>query len=349
MKKIFFILLITCSSPALCRLQAQDYHFTQSYANPLRLNPAMMGANSDMKFMLDYRNQWSSIQKGFSTFSFTGLYPLYMKSGGKLDIGLSAVNDQAGAFKTTDAAIAIDYSKEIAADQNLCLSLMGGFVQKSLDAASLTFEDQYVLGSYSSSNPSNELILNNRVSYADVGFGFVWYMNPSKDKSKINAYAGISGYHMNSPNESFTGTKGTLPPLMTYIAGIKIFGENKIDVTPNIRMSTQAANVDMAAGVTLDYNLNDNMKIVFGTWYRRNDALAFLAGFEHKMFIFGYSYDAVTSSVNNISGRAAAHEITICYKLHKGGRKASASSFGGASEKTGDSSAGEKQNPFPSF
>ena len=53
---------------------AQDYHFTQYNANPLRLNPAMMGANSDMRFILGYRNQWSNIQKGFTTYSFTGLY-----------------------------------------------------------------------------------------------------------------------------------------------------------------------------------------------------------------------------------------------------------------------------------
>lgn len=326
-------------------LSAQDYRFTQAYANPLRLNPSMMGANSDLRIGLGYRTQWSNIQKGFTTMSFTGMYPLFMKSGGKLDVGVNVINDQAGAFKTTDAALAIDYNKEIANDQNLCLSLMGGFAQKSLDAANLSFENQYILGSYNSSNPSNELTLNNKVSYPDVGFGLVWYMNPAREKSKLNAFAGVSGFHLNKPNQSFTGTKGTLPVRMIYIGGIKILGDKKIDVSPNIRMTQQAGNTEMSAGVSVDYNLNDNMKVVIGTWYRRNDAIAFMVGVEHKSFTFGYSYDAVTSSLNNISGHAAAHEITLSYKLHKA-PKITAAMLDADDNKSKSS---EKLNPFNSF
>ena len=322
---------------------AQDYHFTQYNANPLRLNPAIMGANSDMRFMLGYRTQWSNIQKGFTTMSFTGMYPLYMKSGGKLDIGINAINDQAGAFKTTDAALAVDYSTEIAKDQNICLSLMGGFAQKSLDASNLTFENQYILGSYNASNPSNELVLNNKVSYPDVGFGLVWFLNPVKEVSKVNAFAGVSGFHLNKPNQSFTGTKGTLPIRMTYIGGVKVLGEKNMDVAPAIRMTQQAGNVGMAAGVTVDYHLNDNMKLVIGSWYRRNDAIAFLLGFEHKSFTFGYSYDAVTSSLNDVAAKASAHEITLSYKMHKAPKITAASLD---DDKKGPA---EKPNPFGSF
>ena len=306
-------------------LFAQDYRFTQSYANPLRLNPAMMGANSDLWAGLGYRSQWSNIQKGYTTMSFTGMYPLYMKSGGKLDAGLSFINDKAGAFKTTDVALAVDYNKEIANDQNLCLSLLGGFAQKSLDAGNLAFDNQYVLGSYNASNPSNELTLNNKVSYPDVGFGLVWYMNPSRDLSKLNAFAGVSGFHLNKPNQSFTGIKGTLPIRLCYIGGVKIFGDKKIDVTPNVRVSQQASNTEMSAGVSVDYNLNETMKAVIGVWYRRSDAVAFMVGVEHKMFCFGYSYDAVTSSLNSVAGRASAHEITLAYKMQMKPKTASAS------------------------
>lgn len=94
-------------------------------------------------------------------------------------------------------------------------------------------------------------------------------------------------------------------------------------------MTQQAGNSEISAGVNIDYNLNDNMKVVIGTWYRRSDAIAFMVGVEQKMFTFGYSYDAVTSSLNNFAGSAAAHEITLSYKLHK--------------------SPNEKLNPFNSF
>ena len=346
MKNLIMFLAI-CHLPfAICLVNAQDYRFTQFYANPLRLNPAMMGANSDLRAGLGYRTQWSNIEKGFTTMSFTGMYPLYMKSGGKLDIGLSAINDKAGAFKTTDAALAVDYNREIASDQNLCLSLMGGFVQKSLDASGLTFENQYILGSYNASNANGETTLNNKASYPDVGFGLVWYMNPVREKSKLNAFAGVSGFHLNKPNQSFTGVKGTLPIRMTFIGGVKILGEKKIDVAPNVRMTQQAGNTEMAAGVNVDYNLNDNLKIVIGTWYRRNDAVAFMVGVEHKMFTFGYSYDAVTSTLSNVAAKSSAHEITLSYKMRMKQKTAAPSLEAGGK---GSSSIGEKMNPFNTF
>lgn len=335
---VFFIGVITAS--------AQDYRFTQAYANPLRLNPAMMGANSDLRAGLGYRTQWRNIEKGFTTMSFTGMYPLYMKSGGKLDAGISVINDKAGAFKTTDFALAVDYNREIAADQNLCLSLMGGFAQKSLDAANLTFESQYVLGSYNSSNANGETTLNNKAGYADVGFGLVWYMNPAREVSKLNAFAGISGYHLNKPNQSFTGVKGTLPVRMTYMGGVRILGEKKIDVAPNVRMTQQGGNTEMSAGVSVDYNLNDALKIVVGTWYRRSDAVAFMVGVEHKMFTFGYSYDAVTSSISDVAAKSSAHEITLSYKMSRKPKVASASLDAGGKSSSG---VGEKLNPFNTF
>ena len=349
MKKLFLAAAVVFTS-ALCPLTsymawAQDYRFSQYYANPLRLNPAMMGANSDMKFILGYRSQWSAIQKGFTTMSFTGMYPLFMKSGGKLDIGLSAINDKAGAFNTMDAALSIDYNKEIAADNNLCLALLGGYVQKSLDAANLTFDSQYVLGSYTSSNPSNEQVVNEKVSYPDVGFGLTWYMNPSRDKSKLNAFAGVAGFHLNQPNQSLTGADGKLPVRFSYIGGIKIFGPSKIDLSPNIRVTQQKGNVETAAGVNVDYNLSDNMKLVLGTWFRRNDAIAFMIGIEHKVFTFGYSYDAVTSSLSANALSVTAHEITLSYKMKMKPKSASPQLDAGG----GKSSGGGKTNPFNTF
>ena len=336
---IFFIGVINVS--------AQDYRFTQSYANPLRLNPAMMGANSDLKAGLGYRTQWKNIEKGFTTMSFTGMYPLFLKSGGKLDGGISVISDKAGAFKTTDFALAIDYNREIASNQNLCLSLLGGFAQKSLDKTNLTFEDQYVLGSYSSSNlSSDQAILKDKAGFADVGFGLVWYMNPSRDVSKLNAFAGLSGFHLNKPNQSLTGKDGKLPVRLCYIGGVKIFGDKKIDVAPNVRMTQQAGNTEMSAGVSVDYNLNETMKAVIGVWYRRSDAVAFMVGVEHTMFSFGYSYDAVTSSLNSVASRAAAHEITLAYKMQMKPKVASASMDTGGKSK---SNVGEKQNPFNTF
>jgi type IX secretion system PorP/SprF family membrane protein len=195
--------------------------------------------------------------------------------------------------------------------------------------------------------------------YPDVGFGFTWYMNPSKDKSKINAYLGISGFHLNQPNISLVGADSKLPIKMSYIGGIKIFESDKIEITPNAMVTTQAGNVETALGTYVDYIFAEGTKLTIGLWYRRNDAIAILVGFEYKGFSLGYSYDAVTSTItSNISTGLNANEITLTYRLNrrKAGTKTSAqfnTNSGsdlnkGSSSSSGGGDAGNP-SPFPHF
>jgi len=349
MKKIYIAAIISVtvnlfSSPSLL---AQDTRYTQSYANPLHLNPAIMGESSDMKFILNYRSQWSAISKGYTTYSFTGMYPIFLDKGkSKLDIGISAMNDKAGAFSTLDLGIAVDYNKEIAPNNNLCLAIIGSYVQKSLDASNLTYDNQYVLGSFNANNSSKELTLNEKSSTPDLGFGFMWYLNPSRENAKLNAFLGFSGFHLNQPNQTFIGANGKLPMRFNYQGGVKIFGENKIDITPNVRVSMQNGNVETAAGMYVDYNFSDNAKFVVGAWYRRNDAIAFLVGFEHKNFTLGYSYDMINTDLNKVVSGIYAHEITLSYKLSRLSKSSSPSIDASGS---GKSLSSVRTSPFSSF
>ena len=308
----------------LC-LNAQDARYSQYFAAPLKLNPAIMGANTDVKAIVNYRNQWGSISSGYSTYRFTFLYPLHMvENKSKLDIGLSAISDQAGVFTNTDVSLALSYNLLLSnSGHNLCAALLVGFVQKTIDLndPGLTFDEQYVQGSFSASNSTGETILIEKVSYPDVGAGILWYYNPSSEESKINAFAGVSMYHLNTPNESFTGESGKLPMRLTSIAGIKIIGNGKIDFTPNIRIVTQSGAQEIATGLYMDYNLNENSKMAIGTWYKRKDAIALILGFDIKSFSLGYSYDLGSSELNNVISGGNAHEITLAFKVNRAEKK----------------------------
>ena len=298
---------------------AQDLRYAQSFANPLKLNPAIMGANPDFKLSLNYRDQWSLIDKGYVTTSFTALYPVFMKEGkSKLDIGVGALNDKAGAFNKLDFSLALAYSLRVSDFSSLSLALQGGYVQKTLDNASLMFDEQYVNGEYSANNPHNENTLTQAISYADVGFGAMWFYNPSReDGGRINAYMGMSGFHLNQPNESYVAGAGVLAKKFSYQGGIKILGEGKLDFTPNIRITTQSGAEEIAAGLYVDYRFNEKAKLVLGSWYRKDDAVAFALGFEHKNFIIGYSYDVVTSQLSTAAAGINAYEVTLAYKINK--------------------------------
>ncbi|HXB14026.1 MAG TPA: PorP/SprF family type IX secretion system membrane protein [Bacteroidia bacterium] len=333
--------------------KAQDTRFSQVYASPLLINPAIMGASPDMRFSLCYRNQWGSVNSGYSTYNLNGWYPFYLGDDkSKLDVGLSVMDDKAGAYGNLNADLAVDYNRQIAEDQFLCLALFGGYGQQSLTTSGLTYDDQYVLGSYSSNNISNENLVNKSKGFADVGFGFTWYMNPSRDKSKVNAFAGVSGYHLNTPNESMDGGDSRLPIKMSYIAGLKIFESNKVDISPDVMVTTQAGNVESAFGAYVDYNVIESMKLTLGLWCRRNDAIAILIGFEYKGFALGYSYDAITSTLTSYATGLNANEITLSYKLNRTKGPTTTPKFG-----TDNSAAGGSQpaapapnpSPFPQY
>lgn len=324
MKKILYTGMILAGASLLNGSSsfAQDARFAQSFANPLRLNPAIMGANRDIFVGANYRSQWTAADGGYKTFCFTGMYPVVAKNGNdKFDAGISVMNDKAGAFKTTDIAIALNYTKELAPHNDISLSILGGFVQKSLNLNDQTFDSQYMNGAFNASASNGEMQINNKISHPDVGFGLMWYYNPERTDSKINAYVGVSGFHLNQPNESFMTTSAKLPIRFSYQAGIKIFSTKKLDVSPNIRVNNQAGNIEPAVGLYLDYHLNANFKFVFGTWYRAHDASCILVGFDHKNYTLGYSYDLISSGLNNATNDIRANEITLSIKLSPPGRK----------------------------
>lgn len=318
-KNTFAAIMLGCT----LSLSAQDPRFTQVLANPLQLNPAMMGMNSDLKLIMQYRSQWSGIEKGFSTASFSVLYPLYIKGGKeKLDIGFNALNNVAGAYNKLDFSLALGYNLHITEASYISLSISGGYIQKSINTNNLSFDQQYSLGSYSSTNPTNEANLNKKVGYADVGFGSIWYYNKSKaEGAKLNAYLGASVFHLNKPNESLTAGNAQLPMRYSFQGGIKILGEGKIDFTPNVIYNSQAGNENLAIGMLMDYRFNEKSKLVLGVWYRKKDAVAFSLGCDLKAFSFAYSYDVVSSKIQNYVSGLNAHEITLMLKFNQADKK----------------------------
>lgn len=337
--KISIIVIFTVAAAILSEsIDAQDTRSSLSYANPMNLNPAIAGANKDFKMLINYRNQWGALDNGYKTYSVTALYPLFVgknnastligessKSGAnnvnsKLDFGLNAQKYAAGAFTNLDFALSIGYNLRLSDNNYFSASILGSYVQKSLDASKLTFDEQYVFGSYNSANPNSEAILNEKVSYPSVGFGAMWYYNEGPG-AKLNAFLGAAGYNLNKPNESFLGGNGELPRRYTFQGGIKIIGSNKIDLTPNVIYIEQRGSSILATGVYLDYRINDKSKLVLGGWYKTKDAVTVLIGFDYKVFTIGYGYDVITSNVTRAISGLNTHSISLSVKLDQASKK----------------------------
>jgi len=119
-KKLFYIIFFSCivSNICLVDVQAQDIHFSQFYASPLTLNPAMTGnLNGSYRLTAIYRNQYASIPAPYNTFAVSGDMSVLrgMLKGDHAGIGIVAYNDVAGDgnLSNTSVLLSAAYHKSI--------------------------------------------------------------------------------------------------------------------------------------------------------------------------------------------------------------------------------------------
>lgn len=311
MKKIIIIALGLLLSATIF---AQDIRFSQPFSAPMKLNPAIIGADNSINAKLNYRSQWTGIDKGYRTASLTYFMPVYEQNeDNSLNAGLFVMNDRAGAFNHLEVMAAVAYNIRLTDNGHfLSSSLYFGFNQKFLDYQSLTFDDQYVVGTYTPGMPSNELIMQESKVFADAGIGVLWYYKP--DDGNINAFAGLSVYHMTPPNESFLGDDGILFTKISTQAGIKIKPEDsKVSFMPNVIANSQNGIYELATGLYADYAINDDYLVKVGTWYRAQKTMAFLVGFQYTNYYVGYSYDIPGGGIGNVATGVSTHEISLGY------------------------------------
>ncbi|HEY6900645.1 MAG TPA: PorP/SprF family type IX secretion system membrane protein, partial [Puia sp.] len=193
--------------------QAQDPGFSQFFASPLTLNPALTGKfNGVVRVAGNYRNQWPSINNAFITGTVSVDAPILR---GKLPendtwgIGVMGMNDKtaSGVLNSNYFSLSTAYHKSLDEDgyHQLGVGFQGTYANRTLDGTQLHFEDQLNLnGTWDPISPSETNISGRFVSvhYFDVNLGVLY--NASTDGNN-NYYIGASAYHLNHPKESFLG------------------------------------------------------------------------------------------------------------------------------------------------
>src|SRR6266700_5662196 len=106
MKKIISIYFIFLTANVF----AQDPEFSQYYAAPLYLNPAFTGTTLDHRFIANYRNQWPSVARGYTTTAFSYDYNLTNLNSG---FGFLATQDQAGTAGMKSTQFNFFYSYKV--------------------------------------------------------------------------------------------------------------------------------------------------------------------------------------------------------------------------------------------
>lgn len=301
-KIIAFVLFFMCFTNG----QAQDPTFTQFYANPLYLNPAMAGSYGCPRFASNYRNEWPQLSGNYVTYSFS--YDQYFRniSGG---FGVLATHDQQGqgTIKTSMIGLIYSYHVNLSRTWKLMFGARAAWYQKSLDWDKLTFGDMI--------DPRRGFIYNTgdvprggSRGFFDASSGIVVFNK--------TFFAGVAAHHLNTPNESMIIGESKLPMRFTGHMGADIqLGQkskysNGTSIMPNVIYQYQNGFQELSFGTYIKYG-----SFNVGAWYRNRDAFILTIGINTGKFKIGYSYDVTVSKLNNgVSG--GSHEISLGLNLN---------------------------------
>ncbi|MEM8527833.1 MAG: PorP/SprF family type IX secretion system membrane protein [Bacteroidota bacterium] len=334
---IIFILTLSLAVSST----AQDKHFTQFYATPMNLNPALTGGfNGTYRFSMIYRDQWRQAA-GSAFSSFAGALDLRFPVG----INQSRARDAAavGLMFDTDRVNSVGFgstgmhffgafhkSLDNRSKQYLSAGIQMGLNQRNINISQLTFEDQFN-GSTGYTGVTNEVLpTENSFPFADMSVGINYSFSPS---SKAGLYVGAAMHHIFEPEISYyfdrrarSSELGTDQLYRRYTAHIssKFPVSNRVSLLPRAVASLQGSHIELNGGTSARIGIGEFQAsaVHFGGWVRplstetggiNLETAILMVGFETDNVLFGLSYDLSLSAVQATGTGQGVFEFSIAY------------------------------------
>lgn len=305
---------------------AQDPQFSQFYAAPLYLNPALTGATGQARAGINYRNQWPAIDANFTTMSAYFDYFIEDKNSG---IGMIITRDREGLAGLRNLTVGLQYSYQLQLTKDIGFrpGMQVAFYNRDINFDKLTFGDQFDPSSGSFLNQATAENFNtySAKNFLDLSFGGVFFTK--------RAWLGASAWHLTQPNQSLIGEKSPLPMKLSFHGGFKFYlkpghvgtgvytrkAERSISPAFQYRHQGKFDQMDLGLYYTLE-------PLVIGTWYRgvpfknfdgivNNESIVLMIGFvkigAKDAINIGYSFDYTISKLTIGSG--GAHEFSLVY------------------------------------
>jgi type IX secretion system PorP/SprF family membrane protein len=309
---------------------AQDPQFSQFYAAPLYLNPAMTGSTGQARAGLNYRNQWPAIEARFTT---TSVYFDYFIADAKSGVGAIITRDQEGLAGLRSLSLGLQYSYELEITRDLGFrpGVQLGIYNRDINFSKLTFGDQFDANGQVVNPVTQENLNAGSKTFFDLSLGGVLFTR--------KAWLGFSAWHLTQPNQSLIDEESKLPIKLSVHGGFKIplrsgvvgsgvnMHNSERSISPAFQYRHQGEFDQMDLGVYFTFE-----PLVLGTWYRgvpfkklgpyvNNESIVLLIGFvkpggmnksgSRDALSIGYSFDYTISKLGPQSG--GAHEFSLVY------------------------------------
>ena len=309
----------------------QDVHFSQFFSSPLTLNPASAGIfNGDLRAIMNYRNQWSSITKPYTTMAASVDMPVLKKmTGGMFGLGVNFLKDDAGdsRMSTMNYALSLAYHLDISGGHNnhyLSIGFQGGMIQRSMSYSSLTWNDQWNGATFDQEIGTVDDFGGVAVNALDLSTGLHWYYVPNDDNI---FFAGVSMFHVNSPNVGFNEDSPLIKKFTLHGGGDLGISNGNMALMPNFVFVKQGANQYIDFGGEIKVYLQERSKftnyrnpmyVSFGPYLRWGDATYIVARYNWNGISAAVSYDFNLSELTAVSSGNGGFEVMLGYSMDLG-------------------------------
>jgi len=292
-----------------------DPHFSQYYAYPLWLNPALTGVfNGGARLNANIKQQWSGVGGGYKTGGISGDF----RPTEKVGLGLNIINQAAGTagYNYFAAYGSFGYGIAISSDGNekLHFGVQAGLINRSFDRSRLQLDNQYNPATgFDPSLPNFENFSTSNATIFDAGAGIFYYdANP---ENKTNLFGGVSVAHLNGANDPFAtdGIKSALPLRFTVHGGVKITASEFFDITPHFVYVKQHENQIRALGVYSEFKFENDNGLILGGMFRVNDAAVVNIGYHLRNLVIAVSNDFNTSALSKATNGHGGFEMSLSY------------------------------------
>jgi type IX secretion system PorP/SprF family membrane protein len=313
MKRLLFLLCITCGSSAVC---AQDFHLTHYDAAKIYLNPAMTGMfDGYYRIHANYRNQWNAVSRNpFQTAALSFDMPVK-----RYGWGAQVMNSRAGIGNFNELSLTLSAAYDLQCDKRNIHHVAFGMsvtgVQKSVDMGRLTWNNQYapMQNNFDPTLPSGENSAQMESDYnMMINAGLLYYY--AKEGSRINPFVGFSASNLNQPDESFFGNTSKLPIHYILHTGARIGITERLVLNPRLLYMMQTNARELTYGLLANIYLpNQDAYLIAGPTIRNKDAAIFEVGLKLGQFTYRLSYDVNISTLQPATNNRGGVEFSLIY------------------------------------
>jgi len=318
MKRLLVIVLLF----KLGEVQSQDVQYSQFYANPLYLNPALTGSTGLTRLGVNFRNQWPALDQSFIAYSAYADHFIEKYQSG-IGVSISGAKESYTQSQSFEIGLLYSYRLRLGESRFIHAGLQGSFIGRDalfdevILGTQLDIDRGKIIGS-----PGDGFKGGSRLRDIDLHTGLLYY------DSKF--WLGVSAFHLLSPEISYLEVNGNKLPIKYSLQG-----GVKFDMAPG-DINDYFNNTDQDRSLSFAFNYKSQGQfsqldigaefyfepLVLGVWYRglptkyslpNNESIISLLGVRLDNGIeLGYSFDFSISKLGQkYSG--GAHEVSIRY------------------------------------